>query len=438
MSQEFNLSLLKGLEQEIVLNVLCRDEMLRKLEEERISKLRTQLQQLWRKGTKNTNYGSQRWTCARCQKSLGVLINRGAVCKGCSHQICSRCRITQNTFLWRCTVCYAFEDLKVKTGEWFFEERAKKFPAEGRYETAGAKLLKSYQKLSNISVIPPTPPPFAESTNRMSALEPNQSFHKSVENLFLSFTTHMKKISKSQNDMANEKYLLTANYGQQKDPVKERRSLSDTAIDISTRTEKSPSIQRLISREQNDSRIACIKASSEEVIPSIVTNDTLTCRDKRRGSLYSITSICSEVSDFTKADVRGEIEVAIRYIFKFGILEVCISACKNLAYGEEEKKKCNPYVKTYLLPDKSLQSKRKTSVKKNTLNPTFQEILKYKIEYSQLETRQLQISVWHSGIFRHQVFLGEVVIDFESWDFGCNSAQEFSWYQLKAKVAGLN
>ncbi|ETE73889.1 hypothetical protein L345_00270, partial [Ophiophagus hannah] len=131
-----------------------------------------------------------------------------------------------------------------------------------------------------------------------------------------------------------------------------------------------------INGEQDDSRIACIKASSDELISSIATNDALICGDKKRDSLYSITSVCSGAVDFAKADVCGEIEFAIRYNFKFGILEICISACKNLAYGKEEKKKCNPYVKTYLLPDKSPQNKRKTSVKKNTLNPTFQEILK--------------------------------------------------------------
>ncbi|XP_026560848.1 synaptotagmin-like protein 3 [Pseudonaja textilis] len=428
MSEEFNLNLLKELEQEIVLNVLCRDEMLRKLEEQRVRKLKIQLQQLWHKGTKSSNYGSQKRSCARCQKSFGILIDRGAVCKGCSHHICSQCRITVNAFLWKCTVCYASEAIKVKTGEWFFEERAKKFPTEGRYETAGEKLLKSYQKLSKVSVIPPTPPPFAELTNRTSILELNPGFHKSMENLFLSLTTHIKKISKSQNDVDNEKYLLTANYGPDKDPVKDRRSLSDTAIDMSTRKSS------CTNGEQDDSRIACIKASSDKVISSIVTNDALICADKKCDSLYSISSVCSGAVDFAKADVCGEIEFAIRYNFKFGILEVCISACKNLAYGKEEKKKCNPYVKTNLLPDKSPQNKRKTSVKKNTLNPTFQEILKYNIEYSQLQTRQLQISVWHAGIFRHPVFLGEVVIDFECWDFENYSTQSFNWYQLKAKV----
>ncbi|XP_061480249.1 synaptotagmin-like protein 3 isoform X2 [Rhineura floridana] len=264
-------------------------------------------------------------------------------------------------------------------------------------------------------------------------LDQCKSFHRSVENLFLSLTSHMKLISKSQDDMTAEKCLLTADYGKQMDPKKERRSLSDTAIDIASRVNNALSLHRLISGEQDASGLAPKRNSSEEIIPSSAISETKFSAGIRHGSSYSINSTCTEAGDFEKADVSGEIEFAIRYIFKSGILEVCIKACRNLAYGEEKKKKCNPYVKTYLLPDKSAHSKRKTSVKKNTLDPAFQEMLKYKIEYSQLETRQLQISVWHAGIFRHKVFLGEVVIPFESWDFEDSSAQSFSWHQLKAK-----
>ena len=36
----------------------------------------------------------------------------------------------------------------------------------------------------------------------------------------------------------------------------------------------------------------------------------------------------------------------------------------------------DPYVKTYLLPDKSKHSKRKTEVKKKTLQPVYKETLK--------------------------------------------------------------
>jgi len=37
---------------------------------------------------------------------------------------------------------------------------------------------------------------------------------------------------------------------------------------------------------------------------------------------------------------------------------------------------CDRYVKVYLLPDKSKSGKRKTKVKKHTLNPVFDETLK--------------------------------------------------------------
>jgi Ca2+-dependent lipid-binding protein len=48
------------------------------------------------------------------------------------------------------------------------------------------------------------------------------------------------------------------------------------------------------------------------------------------------------------------------------------------------------YVKVYLLPDKSKSGKRKTKVKKHTVNPIFDEILK--VSYSvAMFCRSLQI-----------------------------------------------
>uniref|UniRef100_A0A8D0G8E1 Synaptotagmin like 3 n=1 Tax=Sphenodon punctatus TaxID=8508 RepID=A0A8D0G8E1_SPHPU len=435
MTYELNLNYLKELERETVLQVLYSDQMMRKVDEERIRKLKMQLQQLRWKGAKSVNHEYQEKSCARCQKRLGLVMNRGAVCTGCSHRICSKCRVSLNPYRWKCTVCYANGNIKVKTGEWFFEERAKKFPAEGRHETVGAKLLKSYQKLSKISVVPPTPPPFTEITGGTSTVELNhsKSFNRSVENLFLSFTTHMKKISKSQNDMTSDKSLLTTDYGQNMDPRKERRSQSDTAISIASQIKNTPSLQKLITGAQGGKKLVTKRTSKQKEIPSSPTSDIVFSGGMKHGSLCSIDSTCSETGNFDNVNVTGEIEFAIRYIFKACTLEICIKACKNLAYGEEKKKKCNPYVKTYLLPDKSPQSKQKTTVKKNTVDPAFHETLKYKIEYSQLETRLLQISVWHSGTLKRRVFLGEVVIPLVSWNFEDNSTQSFNWYQLKAK-----
>ncbi|NXG29343.1 SYTL3 protein, partial [Dromaius novaehollandiae] len=438
MACELNLNFLKELEREAVLEVLYRDQMVRKTEEERVRKLKMQLQQLRWKGARNVSHEYQERSCARCQKSLGLLMNRGAVCNGCSHRVCSECRVCLNPCLWKCTVCYAHGDVKVKAGEWFFEERAKKYPNEGRHETVGAKLLKSYQKLSNISVVPPTPPPFTESTAgsnvTVNELRQTKNFNKSVENLFLSLTTHIKKISKSQNDMA-DRSLLTTDYGQNVEKRKERRSQSDTAINITSRLKSTPSLQQLITEAQKDSEILTKRnCKQEEDIITSPASDTVFCEGIRHGSLYSLNSTCTEYGNFGKTNVTGEIEFAIRYVFKACILEISIKGCKNLAYGEEKKKKCNPYVKVYLLPDKSPQSKRKTAVRKSTVDPEFHETLKYKIAYCQLGSRQLQISVWHAGALKYRVFLGEVVIPLAAWNFKDSSAELFNWYQLKAKL----
>lgn len=94
--------------------------------------------------------------------------------------------------------------------------------------------------LSNkISVVPPTPPPLSESQcgggpARLQELGQFKGFNKSVENLFLSVTTHMKKLSKSQNDMTSDKQHPEM-VPRQREGRPERRSQSDTAINVTTR-----------------------------------------------------------------------------------------------------------------------------------------------------------------------------------------------------------
>ncbi|NWW76985.1 SYTL3 protein, partial [Climacteris rufus] len=438
MACEFNLNFLKELEREAVLEVLYRDQVVRKTEEERIRKMKAQLQQLRWQGAESAGREFPERCCARCRRPLGLLLDRGAACGGCSHRVCRQCRVRPRPSRWTCTACYAHGDVKVKAGEWFFEERAKKYPGEGRHETVGAKLLESYQNLSKISVVPPTPPPFPESAEGINVmvneLGESKRFNKSVENLFLSLTTHIKKISKSQNDMA-DRCVLTTDYGKNVERRKQRRSQSDTAINITSRMTSTPSLQQLITGAQNDSEMQSkSNCKEEEDITTSPRSDTVFCDGRKQGSLYSLNSTCTESGSFGKASITGEIEFALRYNFRACILEVCIKRCKNLAYGEEKKKKCNPYVKVYLLPDKSPRSKRKTAVQKSTVHPEFDETLKYKIEYSQLRSRQLQVSVWHAGALKYRVFLGEVVVPLAAWDFEEDSMQLFDWYLLKPKL----
>lgn len=437
MAQQVSLGSLQESEREVILQVLYRDREVQNTEAERIRKLKTHLQHLRWKGTKSVSQEYKEKSCARCQQTLGLLLNRGAVCQGCSHRVCSECRVfLRRTRAWKCTVCFEDRNVKIKTGDWFFEERAKKFPTEGKHETAGAKLLQSYQKLSNkISVVPPTPPPLSESQcgggpARLQELGQFKGFNKSVENLFLSVTTHMKKLSKSQNDMTSDKQHPET-VPRQREGRPERRSQSDTAINVTTRA-GTPDILKPLGPE-SPRRPTSPVLKQEDISSSPVLN-TLFSGGLRQGSLISINSTCTEMGNFDNANVTGEIEFAVRYCLRTHSLEICIRACKNLAFGEEKKKKCNPYVKTYLLPDRSSQGKRKTGVQKNTVEPTFQETLKYQVELAQLASRQLQVSVWHLGVLTRRVFLGEVIVPLATWDFEDKESQSFRWYPLRAKA----
>ncbi|XP_073522287.1 synaptotagmin-like protein 1 isoform X2 [Phyllobates terribilis] len=91
----------------------------------------------------------------------------------------------------------------------------------------------------------------------------------------------------------------------------------------------------------------------------------------------------------------------------------------------------NKYVKCYLLPDKSVQGKRKTKVKKKTLDPLFNETLKYKLERSELQSRFLNLSVWHRGSLARNIFLGEVELELATWDW---SQTQPAWHNLQPRT----
>ncbi|XP_009584865.1 PREDICTED: synaptotagmin-like protein 4, partial [Fulmarus glacialis] len=97
------------------------------------------------------------------------------------------------------------------------------------------------------------------------------------------------------------------------------------------------------------------------------------------------------------------------------------------------------YVKTYLLPDKSRQGKRKTTIKRNTINPLYNELLKYEINKSLLLARTLQFSVWHHDRFGRNTFLGEVEVPLDAWNFESHLEEFLPLHgKIGADAAGLH
>ncbi|XP_064414021.1 synaptotagmin-like protein 2 isoform X5 [Latimeria chalumnae] len=148
------------------------------------------------------------------------------------------------------------------------------------------------------------------------------------------------------------------------------------------------------------------------------------------GSVMSIYS-----GDFGNVDVRGNIQFAIDYVEQLKEFHIFVAQCKDLAAVEVKKQRSDPYVKSYLFPDKSKMGKRKTSVKKKTLNPTYNEILRYKIDKQTLQTQKLNLSVWHNDTFGRNSFLGEVELEMANWDW---RNQTMNWYPLKPRTSSFS
>ncbi|XP_021231206.1 synaptotagmin-like protein 1, partial [Numida meleagris] len=117
----------------------------------------------------------------------------------------------------------------------------------------------------------------------------------------------------------------------------------------------------------------------------------------------SLRSLYSE-AELGRVPVRGCVQFSLRYEAAAQELQVHVVRCRELA--EAKRQRSDPYIKTYLLPDKSNRSKRKTSVRKRSLDPVFNETLKYKLRKPELQGRTLNLSVWHHDALGRNLFLG--------------------------------
>ncbi|XP_039977024.1 synaptotagmin-like protein 1 [Xiphias gladius] len=143
------------------------------------------------------------------------------------------------------------------------------------------------------------------------------------------------------------------------------------------------------------------------------------------GSMMSLFSS----GDFGLVEVRGRIQFSLVYETQKEELQVRVYRCEDIATAR--KNRSDPYVKTYLLPDKSSHSKKKTSVKKKTLNPVYDQTLRYKVRIGELQSRTLNLSVWHAEPLKRNVFLGEVELALGLWDW---TYTQPLWQDLQPRV----
>eukprot|EP00795_Rhopilema_esculentum_P015134 gene15134-6321_t len=108
-------------------------------------------------------------------------------------------------------------------------------------------------------------------------------------------------------------------------------------------------------------------------------------------------------------DIPGRIELALHYLSKQQKLVVGIIRCAGLK-AMDPNGYSDPYVKCYLLPDPKKKSKKKTAIKKKTLNPEFNEEFTYEISHDELVKKTLCITVWDYDVGTKNDFIGSLTL----------------------------
>ncbi|XP_062246110.1 synaptotagmin VIII [Platichthys flesus] len=116
-----------------------------------------------------------------------------------------------------------------------------------------------------------------------------------------------------------------------------------------------------------------------------------------------------EPTKFEEEDL-GEICFSLRYVPTAGKLNVVILEAQNLK-SMDPGGFSDPYVKVQLALDKRKWKKKKTSVRKKTLNPYYNESFTFDVAFEQIKRVNLVISLWdHDAVSRNdamgKIFLG--------------------------------
>uniref|UniRef100_A0A8C6MN25 Extended synaptotagmin 2 n=1 Tax=Nothobranchius furzeri TaxID=105023 RepID=A0A8C6MN25_NOTFU len=104
----------------------------------------------------------------------------------------------------------------------------------------------------------------------------------------------------------------------------------------------------------------------------------------------------------------GEIKLTIRHSSQRNKLVVVVHACRNLIAFTKDGS--DPFIRLYLLPDKSRTGRRKTNTIKRTLNPTYDQTVEFSVSMVELHRRTLDVAVKNGGsiLSKHKGLLGKV------------------------------
>jgi hypothetical protein len=161
---------------------------------------------------------------------------------------------------------------------------------------------------------------------------------------------------------------------------------------------------------------------------AIVSSNLAAAPPSPTASLKSDLGRCPSIKSLgVEAGPLGAINMTIQYSMQRQRLIIIIHKIKNIPLKDPSNIP-DPYVKLYLLPGRSKDSKRKTAVIKDNCNPVFDATFEYLISIAELNTTQLEVTIC-TDKFLGSPILGMLKIDLNDPEIQ-GSGKNF-WSDLK-------
>ncbi|KAM8863830.1 synaptotagmin-6 isoform 4-T4 [Spinachia spinachia] len=166
--------------------------------------------------------------------------------------------------------------------------------------------------------------------------------------------------------------------------------------------------------------------SRHDMIGEVVLDNLFETSDLSRE-----TNIWRDIQYATSESVDlGEIMFSLCYLPTAGRLTLTVIKCRNLK-AMDITGYSDPYVKVSLICDARRLKKKKTSIKKNTLNPTYNEAIIFDIPPDSMDHVSLHISVMDYDLVGHNEIIGVMRVGCHAEGLGRDHWNEMLAYPRK-------
>ncbi|KAM7368633.1 hypothetical protein PAMP_012953 [Pampus punctatissimus] len=390
-------------EKEIINSVLARAATMEAMEQERIKRLSSRLDNM-----KRTACGDGQSHCLLCGSPFGPQGVTAVLCVQCKKHMCSKCGISNTSrIMWLCRICNEQQEIQKRSGAWFFKGRGQ------QVLPAPLRLSRPQQSDAENRSDPPEPPT-QEPGDHTKISDPQQQQTCGSEKWEQTARTTADSYNETQSRPAaaikTERHVLantqqvTHTSAPPADVEKKEEEVSPPAVEEKRQTVVSSYVSSCISSNSPVTRsVPPVNPPANNPTPPKATPD----RTEEEDNDY----------DSDDATTLGSLEFSLLYEQENHALHCCIVKAKGLK-PMDSNGLADPYVKLHLLPGASKSNKLRTKTIKNTLNPVWNEtLIYYGITDDEMSRKTLQISVSDEDTFGHNEFIGETRVALKKLKF---------------------